>query len=94
MCHYLRTGSASFPTEQDASSWSSPLATTVANDLILVELDGKQHCLFYNSFPFSLNFNQLLCGTSWPVCTTALGMLIPRSGKGFIDSALNVLLLD
>ena len=51
--HYLSTGSASFPTEQNAS----PLVTTEAKDLILVELDGGQCPLLYNPFPFSLNFN-------------------------------------
>ena len=51
--HYLSTGSASFPTEQNAL----PLVTTEAKDLILVELDGGQCPLLYNPFPFSLNFN-------------------------------------
>ena len=47
--HHLSTGSASFPREQNASSQSSPLVTTVANDLILVELYGGQ-CPFQSEF--------------------------------------------
>ena len=31
--------------------------TTVARDLIPVELDGGQHSLFYNPLPFDLNFD-------------------------------------
>ena len=33
-------------------------AAAVASDLILVALDGGQYSLFYNPFPFSLNFDQ------------------------------------
>ena len=38
--------------------------TAVANVLFLVELGGEQHSLFYNPFPFGLNFNQVLGGIS------------------------------
>ena len=38
--------------------------TIVTNDSIPVELDGGEHSLFYNSFPFDLNFNQSSGGTS------------------------------
>ena len=62
-------------------------ATAVASDLILVELDGGQHSLFYNPLPFDLNFNQGLVGILWPICPTVLGMLIPGSGEDFIDRA-------
>ena len=37
---------------------------SVASDLILVELDGGQQSLFYNPFPFGLNFSQSLGGVS------------------------------
>ena len=70
------------------------VATTVDNDLILVELEGGQHSLVYNPFPFDLNFNQSLGDISPPVCPTGLGMLIPRSGEDFIDRPLSVLLVD
>ena len=39
-------------------------ATAVANDLILVELDGRQHSLFYSPLSLGLNFNQVLGGVS------------------------------
>ena len=68
--------------------------TAVANVLILVELDNGPHSLFYNPFPFSLNFDQGLGGISSPGCPTALGMLIPKSGEDFVDRPLIVLLLD
>ena len=66
----------------------------MANDLILVEMDGRQHSLFYNPFPFDLNFNQGLGGVLCPVCPTTLGMLISGSGKDFADRPLSVLFLD
>ena len=58
--HYLSTGSASFPTEQNAS----PLVTTEAKDLILVELDGGRHSSFYNPHPLGTNCDQGLGGIS------------------------------
>ena len=54
------------------------LCTAVASDLILVVLDGGQYSLFYDPFPFSLNFDQGLRSSLWLVCPMALGMLIPR----------------
>ena len=63
----------------------------VANDLILVELDGGPCSPF--SLPFSLHFDQGLGGISSSVCPMILRMLILRSGKDFIDRPLIVLLL-
>ena len=100
---YLRASSVSFPGTQSASSWSSPwipfkvyyrTVTAVADDLILVELDGGQHSIFYNLLSLGLNFNQGLGGISWPLCPMVLRLLIPRSGEDFLDRLVSVLLLD
>lgn len=99
---YLKVCSPSSPRGQSASSWALlwiPFNSTVCERLlwlwfILVELDGGQHSLFYNPFPFRLNCNQGLRGISWPVCPMVLGMLIPRSGKGFIDRPFSALILN
>ena len=69
-------------------------ATAVANDWILVELDGGQHSSFYIPLPFCLNFDQTLGDISRAICPTALRMLILKSGQNFIDGTLNVLFLD
>ena len=66
----------------------------MANDLILVELDGIQYCLFCNCVFFDLNFDSALGSALWSVCSMALGMLILRPGKHFIDRSLEVLLLE
>ena len=66
----------------------------MANDLILVELDGRQHSLFYSPFPFDPNSDQGLGGVLCPVCPATLGMLISGSGKDFADRPLSVLFLD
>lgn len=65
--------------------------TIVANDLTLIELDW-QGTLFIG--PHWAKFDQGLGGSSWPICLTVLGRLIPRSGKGFIVRSLSVLFLD
>ena len=77
---YLSRGqSVSFCSVLNASIWSSPwiyfrvyyrLVTAVANGLILIKLDGGQHSLFYNPFPFGLNFDQGWEGILWLVCPT------------------------
>ena len=67
------------------------LITALVNNLIILELDGGQHSLFYNLFPFVLNCNQALGGILWPICPKEIGMLIPRSGEDFmllLDKAL------
>ena len=66
----------------------------MAEGLILVELEGGQRSLFYNSLPFGLNFNRSVGGISGPIYPTALGTLVPRSGEDFLDRPLNALLLD
>ena len=38
------------------------IATAMTNDLVITELAGGQHSLFYSPFPFALNFNQGLGG--------------------------------
>jgi len=69
-------------------------ATAVAEDLILVELDGELHSLFHNPFSFGLNFDQALGGILWPVCPMVLRMRIHRSGRDFVGKPLSVFLLD
>lgn len=71
--------------------WRS--ATEVTNNLIFIEWDDEQHPLFYNPFPFRLNVNPVWGDIVWPICPMALGMLIPRLGKGFVDKLLHGLLL-
>ena len=50
--------------------------------------------LFYNPLPFSLNFGNVLGGILWDqLCPVALGILISKSGKDFMDGQ-SVLLLN
>lgn len=65
-------------------------ATAVANDLIIVELDGKWPS-FCSQFPLLVkNLTKVQeAFISWPIGPIALGQ-----GKDFIDRLLNVLLLD
>lgn len=66
----------------------------VADDLMtatfIVYWKGRQHSLSTEP-PFGHKLNLYLGGNSWPVCPIALGRLIPRLHKGFIDRPLNVL---
>ena len=55
--------------------------TAIANDLILVELDGRQYSLFYHYLPLDHKLNQGLGDISWPVCPTELRKFIPGSGE-------------
>ena len=67
-------------------------ATTAANDLIFVELDGGLCSLFYRALflvLFLLDFRVI----SWSMYPMVLETLILRSGKDFIDRLLNMLLL-
>ena len=64
--------------------------SAAANDLILVGVDSGQHSLFYNSFPFGLNFKPRFGRHFMTNLSHVLGMLTPRSGEDLIS----VLLLD
>ena len=55
----------------------------MANDLVLIELAGGQHSLFYNPFPFALNLDQSLGSILLPIYPTGLGMLVLRSNEDF-----------
>ena len=70
------------------------MSSYTANNSNLIELDGGQHFFFYKTLLLCLNFDKDLGGISWPICPTALGILIPMSGEDFIDMLLTVLLLD
>ena len=66
--------------------------TAVANDLVLVELAGGQHSLFYNPLPFTQfqpRFGRHFV-TNWP---TVPGLLILRPGQDCLFKALHVLFL-
>lgn len=91
---YLRPGSASSPRAQGASSWPSSWlpfrvqwrsATAEAKDVIPLELDGGQHSLVCNPFPFDFDLNRGLGGLSGLICPKALWMPISRSGEGFVE---------
>ena len=65
---YLKACSASFPEYKLPhpdlqSEFLCRLITTLINNLIILEVDGGQHSLFYNLFPFGLHCNQALGGT-------------------------------
>lgn len=64
----------------------------MANYLVLVELAGGKHSLFYNTLPFTQiqpRFGRHFV-TSWP---TALGILILRPGQDCLVKTLHVLFL-
>ena len=101
--NYMRASSVDFPRAQSALSWPSPWipvgrycrsVTTLANNLILVKLDGGQLSVFYNPFPLGVKFDQGLGDISWPVGPTVLGMLLLKAGEDFLDRPLDVLLVD
>ena len=96
--NYLGTNSTSFPRAQNASSWSSPWisfrvycrsTTAVANDLVLVELAGGHHSLFYSPIPFT----QFQPRFGWHFVTnypTVLGILILRPDQDCLVKTLHV----
>ena len=85
-----------FPEFQNSFRVYCRSVIAVANDLILVELDGGQYSLFYNPHNplLVLISTKVWGGISWLVCLMVLGILIPMSGKDFTDRPLSVLLLD
>lgn len=72
ICNYIKANSNSFPRAQSPTSWSSPWtesrlycrsATSVVNDLTLIELNGEKESLFYNPFLLSITFDKIWGGT-------------------------------
>ena len=99
--NYLKACSASFSQSTvclipgfhpELLSGALKVSSYSGHDLIFVDVDGK--CQFSEPlFAHELD-HDLEGGISWPFYSMVLRMSILRFGKDFVDSPLNVLLLD